>query len=339
MEFRAVHRSVLPLSLALLAALSTVACDKASPVAPEGSILTVTANPSQVPLNGTSTITILGRKADGNPLNPGTEVRLSSDRGTVDPVVALRDGGVATATFRADTRSGPVTITAMTGGGESMATAMIQVGESDETKPTVTVTANPSNIQVGETSTITVIARNADNTPVGAGQRVTLTTTLGTLDNTQPRTDASGRATARLTAGTQGGTATVSAFVGSSDIAETMVEIRDTAAFIGLDANPDTITRAGGMIILTATVTNSQGQPVAGAQVRFSTSGTLGSSFSGGGLSFTNDNGTATNTLTLSDEDLEDVDEFEVIARTPSPVGTNGQLEARVEIDVTGGGT
>ncbi|HEV2845026.1 MAG TPA: hypothetical protein VG477_09290, partial [Thermoanaerobaculia bacterium] len=79
--------------------LPAMGCDKASPVAPSGSILTISANPSQVGLNGRSTITVVGRKPDGNPLNPGTEIRLSSERGTIDSIVTTDDQGRATATF------------------------------------------------------------------------------------------------------------------------------------------------------------------------------------------------------------------------------------------------
>src|SRR4051794_1722324 len=95
--------STLLLSLAVLA---LVGCDKATPVAPDGTVLIVSANPSKVSLNGTSTITVVGRRPDGNPLNPGTEIRLSVDKGTIDSIVTADSGGRATAIYRADGRSG-----------------------------------------------------------------------------------------------------------------------------------------------------------------------------------------------------------------------------------------
>jgi hypothetical protein len=319
MEFRAVPRSVLLLSLVLLAGLSAVACDKASPVAPDGSILTLTANPSRVALNGTSTITILGRKADGNPLNPGTEVRLSSDRGTIDPVVTFRDGGIATATFRADNRSGAATITAMTGGGESMATAMIQVGESDETKPTVTVTVNPSSVRAGETATVTVIARNSDGTPVAAGQPVTLTTTLGTLNPSRPVTDSNGTATATLRAGTQSGTATITAIVGASDPATGTVDIRDVAANLLVSVNSTQVDDDGDEIEVTALVVNAQGDPVPSVAVTFQA--TAGS-FENGNLVLSNTAGVAENTLVIEAGDIPaNATTVSIIVSTP---GANG---------------
>jgi len=118
------YRIVAPL-LFILAALSLVGCDKATPVAPDGTALVVSANPSQISLTGTSTITVVGRRPDGNPLNPGTEIRLSSDIGTIDSIVAVDSTGTAKATFHADGRSGPAKITAATGTGTVMANTTV----------------------------------------------------------------------------------------------------------------------------------------------------------------------------------------------------------------------
>lgn len=145
MEHRVVASTVLAVSL-----LSAVGCDKATPVAPNGTILIVSANPSKIGVNGASTITVVGRKPDGQPLNPGTEVRLSADRGTVTPPVVAVDGeGEATATFRADGRAGTATITVRTGGGDQMVTTTVEVGEVARTivlqpTPTFVTTAGGS---------------------------------------------------------------------------------------------------------------------------------------------------------------------------------------------------
>lgn len=324
MKFSSAARSLLSLSLVLGAALAAVACDKASPVAPEGAILTVTANPSRVGINGTSTITIIGRKADGNPLNPGTEVRLTSDRGTVDPVVEFREGGIATATFRADARSGPATITASTGGGMSMATTMLQVGESDETKPTVTVNVNPSSIRAGENATVTIIARNSDGTPVAAGQPVTLTTTLGTLSPARPVTDSNGTATATLRAGNQAGTATVTAIVGASDPATGTVDIRDVAANLLLSVNSQQVDDDGDEIEVTALVVNAQGDPVPSVAVTFQA--TAGE-FENGNLVLSNTAGVAENTLIIEAGDIPA--NATTVTITVSTPGASGQSVTR----------
>lgn len=318
--------STLLLSLAIFA---LAGCDKATPVAPDGTVLVVSANPSKVSLNGTSTITIIGRRPDGNPLNPGTEIRLSVDKGTIDSIVAVDSNGRATATYRADGRSGTAKITAATGTGTVMATTDVQVGESTDTKPTLIVSASPNNVPVNGTSTITVIARNSDGTPVGAGSQVILTSTLGTLNPSRPTTRSDGTATSTLNAGTQPGTATVSAILGSSDAATTSVTIRDAAVAISLQADSQTVPASGGTITFSAFVTNSQGQPLQGASVTFqSERGT----FSSTGVVFTDTNGIAKNELTVTQSQLAGVTSFRVTARTPS--GTGQLLESSTVITV-----
>jgi hypothetical protein len=98
------------LSVFVVAALS---CDKATPTAPSGSILTISANPSVVTsANGTSTITVTGRRSNGSPLADGTEIRLSTNLGNIEPIVRLDRNGTATTTLRGDGRVGKATVTA-----------------------------------------------------------------------------------------------------------------------------------------------------------------------------------------------------------------------------------
>lgn len=305
--------------LSILSLLPVVGCDKASPVAPSGSILTISANPSQVALNGRSTITVVGRKPDGNPLNPGTEIRLTAERGSIDSVVTTDDSGRATATFRADGRAGEVMITAATGGGDTMAETSVQVGLSDTDRPNLILNVSPSTVPVNEDATITVVARNADGSSVGANQRIILTTTLGTITPDRPVTRADGTATATLQAGDQAGTATVTAILGSSEAATTMVTIRDAAGDIDLQPDMTSVPAAGGEITFTAFVTNTQGEPFQGAVVTFNSIGT----FENGTTAFTDSSGVATKTITFTQEQLDGVEgnSFEVRASTPGPEG------------------
>lgn len=320
-------------AVALLALLCLLApalgCDKASPVAPAGSILSLSANPSKIGLNGSSTITVVGRKPDGNPLNPGTEIRLSSDLGTLSPsIVEVDSGGRATATLRGDGRSGPAKVTAATA--DATVETTIQIGETDTTRPTVLVSVNPSTVPVEGTATVTVIARNSDGSPVAAGQPVILTTTLGTLSPNRPTTRADGTATATLNAGAQSGTATVTAIVGASVAATATVTILEAATDISVQANPRSIPRSGGEVTLTAFVTNSQGQPLQGAPVTFEAShGTLEVN----GVVFTDTSGVATNTLTVDDNDVPaSTNAIEVVAGTPSGDGTLITDETTIDI-------
>jgi hypothetical protein len=308
-------------------------CDKATPVAPAGAVLTISANPSQVGLNGRSTITVVGRKPDGNPLNPGTEIRLSSDRGTIDPVVNVDSSGRATATFRADSRIGPVKITAAAA--DASVETTVQVGETDETKPTVLVSVTPSTIALGGEATVTVIARNADGSPVARGERVILTTTLGSLDNDRPTIQANGTATTTLNAGNREGEATITAIVGSSEPATTTADIvLDAASAISVVASPALISRntAESVIEVTATVTNSRAQPVEGAVVTFQTE--LGR-FDGTASATTDENGEATKTLRVRSSEIPaEIGSFTVTVRTPSSTGTTF-LEDSIEVTIT----
>jgi hypothetical protein len=332
-----------PLLLAVLVFLPVLGCDKASPVAPSGTTLSISANPSSVSLNGTSTITVIGRQPNGNPLNPGTEIIFSADKGSIDPIATIQSNGVATATFHADNRSGTARITVATGGsagggtsgggGSISASVDIQVGLASGDKPTLIVSASPNSVPVNGTSNVTVIARNADGSPAAAGQTVILTTSLGTLSPDRPVTKSDGTATSRLNTGAQSGTATITAVLGASDAATTTVTIRDAATDISLQANPASVTSAGGTITLTAFVTNSQGQALQGAPVTFETDrGTLDDSQ--GVVVFTTTTGTATKTLKVSQQDLVGTfTSFQVRARTPN--GSGQQLVATVNITVT----
>lgn len=329
--------------LALLCLLApALGCDKATPVAPTGTTLAISASPTRIGLNGSSTITVIGRKPDGSSLNPGTEIFFTTTLGRIDPVARI-ENGVATVILRADGRSGTAKVTASTGGGgggggdtgppsSGAATVAtdVAIGESAATKPVLLVSVNPSTIPVEGTATVTVIARNSDGSPVAAGQTVILTSTLGTLSPNRPTTRADGTATSTLDAGSQSGTATITAILGASDAVTATVTIREAATDISVQANPRTIPRAGAEVTLTAFVTNSQGQPLQGAPVTFEASrGDL--EFTG--VVFTDTSGVATNMLTLEQQDLPaGVTEVEVVVTTPAGDGT--LITATTTIDV-----
>jgi hypothetical protein len=332
--------------LSVVTVIAVVGCDKGTPVAPDGSILAISANPTQIGLNGSSSITVVGRKPDGQPLNPGTEIRLSATNGSVPSIVTTDHSGNATATFQANGTPGTATITAATGtgsgGGGSLtsggtgstagtltASVTIQVGIATGSKPTVIVSVSPNNIPVNGTATVTAIVRNADGSPVSGGTSVILTTTLGTLKPKIPGTGADGIATSTLTAGTQPGSATISAIAGSSDAATTMLTIRDSAADIGLLASSKTIPPSGGTITFSAFVTNSQGQALQGASVNFQSDiGTFGTV----GVVFTDTTGVATNVLTVTQAQIGTLTSFNVTATTPN--GSGVQIPSTVTITV-----
>jgi len=308
----------LPVLLCLLA--STLGCDKATPVAPGGTRLTISANPTKISLTGSSTITVIGRKPDGNPLNPGTEIRLTTDRGTLSPSIAGVDNtGKVTASLRGDGRSGAAKVTAATA--DAMVDVTIQIGESNETKPSLIVSVSPSTVRVGETATVTIIARNSDGSAVGAGEEIIVTTNLGSLTNSRPKTESDGTATTALNAGKQAGTATIKAVLRSSESAETSLTIRDFAENMILTPTEGTLIATGGAsVTFTVNVTNTQGEPFAGAVVTFSTN--ISSTFEGTNVVLTDTTGAATKKVSFAEADLKKATGMvTVTASTPKSTG------------------
>ena len=146
------------------------ACDSANPVAPTGTLLTVTANPLQVAVNGESIITVTGFRPNGSPLFPGTQILLSADRGSLQPLTGTVAGGnlrhrCSTTQGRRECVSsrtaerGEATINATVTGGEDSgsATVTVQVGLAEDSKPILLMSANPSEIAVQQTSEISLL--------------------------------------------------------------------------------------------------------------------------------------------------------------------------------------
>jgi chitodextrinase len=206
--------------LLLVSLLPALGCDKAMPVAPDGSILAISANPQKIALRGRSTITIIGRKPDGQPLNPGTEVRLTATLGAIDSIVTTDDRGEATATFQSDGRQGTATITATTGSGSGgstggsgsgsgdtgggstsgplRATVDVQVGEAAKS---IVLQPTPTSLpETGGTVQLLATVRDASGQPL-PNQGVNFTTDVGRLNSRGAivQTNANGQARDTLT--------------------------------------------------------------------------------------------------------------------------------------------
>ncbi len=309
----------------LLLCACVLGCDSTNPVAPTGSVLTIVANPTQISLNGTSAIVVTGFRPDGNPLNPGTTINLSTTLGVLDVSTIQVADGRAVTTLRPDGRRGMATITATLPTAEAMATVDVQIGDTDETKPTLTISANPTSIGLNQTATVSVLARNADASNFGAGGRVRLRTSLGTLDDEDLVTDSNGEAETTLRPGNQTGTATVTGTIESSD--EATVDISfgqtpETRPSLLISANPGNvgINQSSAITIL---VRNADGTTFTGSgNVRLRT--TLGGlsnetpriSSGEASATLTNDtgqSGTATVTATFEASDEATVEiQFEV---------------------------
>jgi len=286
-------------SLTLLAPLAIfLACDSANPVAPSGTVLTVTANPTSIGLSGSSSIRVSGFRPDGNPLNPGTQINVTTTLGTLVPdgVIEVGEDGVGLASLQGDGRTGTATVTASTPGGEAMATVDVLIGEDETTKPVLEITASPATIGLDDQSTITIFARAADGSPLGVGEVIELRTTLGTIRN-QVATQNDGTATATLRSEDVPGTATVSARLDASDEVTVDVTIEERAPQLEIFANPDLIPVLGESQI-TVRARDSNGVPLgAGEEIELIANlGTVESP------AVTNNNGVARATFTAGDQ-------------------------------------
>ena len=259
-----------------LCAAALLACDSANPVAPSGTVLSITANPSQIGLTGQSTITVTGFKPDANRLNPGTQIILSTSRGDLFhpttgqqlSIVEIDGTGTAAAILRGNGRAGEATVTATLataggggGGGDdgggggsttgASASTTVQIGVAEGDTDQVSITASPSIVNLNETATITATARNSDGTLFGAGGSIQIRTDLGTLSSSGScggsansvtiTTNANSEAVTTLCAGDQPGTATLTATFGSSMEAMTTVTIENQVPSLIINANPDNI--------------------------------------------------------------------------------------------------
>lgn len=154
-----------------------LACDSASPVAPTGTVLTISASPSEIGVNGTATIRVTAVRANGTAVNPGTIIRLETTLGSIDAQAETDDNGVALATLRGDGRIGTAMVTARAGSAET-ATVEVRIGE---VASTVTLQATPSSISdTGGSVDLLALVRDDQGQPL-PGVSVNFTTQLGRL--------------------------------------------------------------------------------------------------------------------------------------------------------------
>lgn len=167
------------------------------------------------------------------------------------------------------------------------------------TGSTITLTSATTALPTNGTAQIVAQVLESSGTPPHSGTRVTFTTTLGTIDPAEVSTDASGRATVTFRAGGQSGVAIVAASSGAATTAsgssgstttggtgsaattssDRNLRIAVGAAAVGrvvLGASPTLISSQGGSSLLTAAVTDINGNALSGVPVIFTTTaGTL----------------------------------------------------------------
>ena len=116
------------LALFILSVSPFLGCGKGTPVAPNSANLTLSANPAQVGLGDISVLTITATRTTGNPVNPGTEILLTTTLGEVPTIVTTDERGLAIAHLTAGQKAGTATVTAASGAATAASTT-VEVGE------------------------------------------------------------------------------------------------------------------------------------------------------------------------------------------------------------------
>lgn len=360
--------SIAALAALVLASVFLASCDTASPLAPEGSTLSLSASPTRIAADGSSTITAVALKPTGQPVNPGTIVRFSTTVGTIASSVPTDESGQAVATLQGTGEFGTATVSASLGGGDPI-TIEVVIGISAKT---ITLQTNPSAVSdrgdaSGNLQPIELLAtiRDDRSQPV-EGAMVDFSTEAGSLDSAgrSVTTDAAGLATDTLvltredarsvqdnafmvkatvaTVGAGGGGGGSGSGEGGGTggtggggvvSATAMIRIqRTTASTIAVTTSSAAIPETGGDLSIVAIVRDGQGQPLEGALVNFGTD--IGSLSSQGSLVETNALGEARDTLSASEGDLgvNPDDDFLVRGSVGGPSGDLITDEATITI-------
>jgi len=222
-------------ALAIVLGMLLAACDKVPLIAPSGSAITLSANSTTVPTNGTVGLTAFVIESGGTPVQNGTSVRFTTTLGTITPSDAQTANGVAVATFNAGANSGVATIHAVSGGAGGgsgttsggtgttttgpTATNVVVITVGVAAVKTMAVTASPTSVGPnGGSVTVTATALDPSGGSL-SGIPVTFSADHGGVDPGVAITDANGQATTTLTTSVEtkvtasSGTATATATV------------------------------------------------------------------------------------------------------------------------------
>ncbi|MBI1873948.1 MAG: Ig-like domain-containing protein [Acidobacteria bacterium] len=164
------------------------------------------------------------------------------------------------------------------------------------TQSTISLFATANVIAANGSTQLIATVREQAGAAVPNGTVVTFTTTLGSIEPREARTQ-DGTVTVRLVSSGQSGTAIVKAFSGNSTSDAVEIRIGGAAASrVVLSATPSVVPGTGGTVQLVAVVTDSAGNRLAGVPVTFTaTAGALGV-----GTVISDLNGEARNTLTTT---------------------------------------
>jgi hypothetical protein len=199
---------------------------------------------------------------------------------------------------------------------------------------TITLSTASTIVQANGTTEIRATVLEPSGTPVQNGTTVTFTTNLGTMSPGEART-LNGVATARFVANGESGSAAIKAISGGATSEALTLTVGAAAANgISLNANPTRVPAGGGPSVVSATVTDTSGNPLQGVPVTFSsTAGTLSSTSVS-----TNLNGIASATLTTNREATVTANVAGKTATVVVGVGVRPTVSVSASSDPTVGG-
>lgn len=167
---------------------------------------------------------------------------------------------------------------------------------------TVTLSTNSTIVQANGTAEIRATVLESSGTPVQNGTTVTFSTNLGSVSPNDART-VNGVATVQFIPNGQSGTAKIVATSGGAKADATSNPLTITvggaaAGHVQVTASPNRLPSGGGNATVTAVITDTNGNPLSGVGVSFSTTaGTLSNA-----SATTNSSGQAVITLTTNRE-------------------------------------
>lgn len=250
----------------LLLVMALAACSGdggGTPTDPGGQpTLTLTADAAQLFLGASTQLNALARQSSGAPLS-GVSVEFATTLGLLGSTTVATDGQGRASTLLRATETGTAVVTARLSGAPA-AELTIQMGQGSVV---VVLPASSTMALDGETAISVRVARR-DGSPTPSGTALEMSTTLGALSETRPRTDAAGVARTVLRADGRSGRATVRAVLpGTQDAGQAEVQI-GAADRLRITAEPAIIAPQGSSRI-TALLSQASGAPLAGVTVRF----------------------------------------------------------------------
>lgn len=167
---------------------------------------------------------------------------------------------------------------------------------------TITLTSAATVLPVNGSATIIGQLIEASGSPPHSGTLVTFTTTLGSIEPSQARTDVNGQVAVAFHAGNQSGTATITATSGAANVGTNgAVKVAIGSAAVGrvnVSASPTSVPAFGGTSTITASVLDINGNPLSSVPVTFvSTAGSLADA-----TKTTDSSGVARTTLTTTQQ-------------------------------------